>query len=36
MDAAMWLRFARLHTLHHLAIIEDILVAVGSSQDEQA
>lgn len=36
MDAAMWLRFARLHTLHHLAIIEDILVAVDSSQGEQA
>jgi hypothetical protein len=30
----MWLRFARLHTLHHLAIIEDILVAVGASQSE--
>ncbi len=34
MNAAMWLRFARLHTLHHLAIIEDILVAVGSSEGE--
>ena len=34
MTAAMWLRFARLHTLHHLAIIEDILVAVGPSQSE--
>ena len=36
MDATMWLRFARLHTLHHLAIIEDILAAVSSSQGEQA
>jgi uncharacterized damage-inducible protein DinB len=34
MTAAMWLRFARLHTLHHLAIIEDILVAVGPRQSE--
>ena len=34
MTAAMWLRFARLHTLHHLAIIEDILVAVDPSQSE--
>jgi hypothetical protein len=34
LTAAMWLRFARLHTLHHLAIIEDILGAVGASQSE--
>ncbi|MDP6740476.1 MAG: DinB family protein [Planctomycetota bacterium] len=34
LTAAMWLRFARLHTLHHLAIIEDILTAIGLSRSE--
>ena len=34
LTAAMWLRFARLHTLHHLVIIEDILTAAGLSRSE--
>jgi len=35
LSAAMWLCFARLHTLHHLAIVDDVLAAVAIRDDEQ-